>query len=894
MGLVDLPMELVLLLETFLPTEADINSLSQTSCRFYSILNPYLYRYNSQHNNSSALLWAVRYGNLSTAKLSIQGGANTNVRGRNGRTPLCAAVRKGHEDIVKLLLEDDNVDVNCRDRYGGQTPLTLAAMHGRETVARLLLETGAVDVDLGDDDNGRPLLYAADHGSEVIVKLLLETGKVDVNAIDNCNGQTALSRAATRGHKGIVKLLLGTGNVDVDCRDHLNRTPLSLAAEHGWEKVVQLLLDTGKVDVNSKSLFRETPLVLAASNGHEVVVKQLLGTEDVDIDFMSVDAAVSGGHEAIARLLIEAKGVEIDSTDDSGRTMFSYSAGSGSSALVKFLIDTGYVEVDSKDNHGQTPLSYAAQLGREGIVMLLLETGKVCIYTEDESGRTALRFRKERSLLQALAPGEGNDEKKKCHKSGSAKEYACQRPAGRWTKQSSALCNAGTILWATTPLSKAKIRQSWSKYNLYNLHRFRNPPTANRTFFQQKWTAKSIARSYHGEQIRESQWTRMFSRRLRSVVPMLPSQLARDDGSLISAGRGSGLQTAGGVSTPKRTPFTNMTFAPLERRLDVAIFRAMFASSTRQARQFVVHGAVTVNGKKMHFPGYLLNPGDLFQVQPERVMFATGAPKNKAERREGRLAKKAAAEAKKKDDTESPEEASKTEEGESEKDKKQEEVANPKETLQRLLGQAKTIMSREKEVLPAKKKQELRGFQRAVRGVLSKSATSTILADSLESQFSELLSLLKAKQADIRPRKSNRKDSGKQDTESESATTETSSSVPVSEELQDAFRQATTAKDPDSVNLSELSENEVEILKQAIQQMRDNPIDSSKPYATPWRPRDFMGAFAFIPRYLEVNHKICAAVYLRHPVARPGYSEVPSPFGEPIQTAAFSWYLRRR
>ena len=46
-------------------------------------------------------------------------------------------------------------------------------------------------------------------------------------------------------------------------------------------------------------------------------------------------------------------------------------------------------------------------------------------------------------------------------------------------------------------------------------------------------------------------------------------------------------------------PYMHMTFAPLERRLDTAIFRAMFASSARQARQFVVHGLVKVNGKKV-------------------------------------------------------------------------------------------------------------------------------------------------------------------------------------------------------------------------------------------------------------------------------------------------------
>lgn len=43
----------------------------------------------------------------------------------------------------------------------------------------------------------------------------------------------------------------------------------------------------------------------------------------------------------------------------------------------------------------------------------------------------------------------------------------------------------------------------------------------------------------------------------------------------------------------------NMVYAELERRLDSAIFRAMFASSARQAREFVVHGYVKVNGKKV-------------------------------------------------------------------------------------------------------------------------------------------------------------------------------------------------------------------------------------------------------------------------------------------------------
>ncbi|KAL4885909.1 hypothetical protein BJY04DRAFT_214106 [Aspergillus karnatakaensis] len=495
---------------------------------------------------------------------------------------------------------------------------------------------------------------------------------------------------------------------------------------------------------------------------------------------------------------------------------------------------------------------------------------------------------------------------------------------------------------ATTPLKPVrlvKVRQSWSKYNLYNLSRFRVPPTVGRTHFQQKWTGKSLARSYHGEQVSESHWERMFSRRVRSVTPMDPYKLARDDGSRESAGRGAGLGENLGVS-PSRgayfkdsttTPYTHMTFAPLERRLDVAIFRALFASSARQARQFVVHGAVKVNGKKMRYPGYLLNPGDMFQVDPERVMYATGAPKDSFDRRESRVAQKKAAEAQ---EAEGEEAAENNEQAEGENKEADSEPLDTKDMLKALLSQAKTILSTDKVALPAKRKQELRGFQKAVRRVMSRSANSAVLTDNLESQFAHILTVLKAKKVeaekpksseDNKETKENKKESkeskeskeqskegskegskdGAESKSAEDSKTESTSpaeskeaeSKPAKQKpadaLSEAFRKA--AENPtEDVDTSHLSEEEYDVLKRALVQMRDNPIDSSKPYATPWRPRDYMSAFAFIPRYLEVNQNICAAVYVRHPVARPGVAEVPTPFSEQVATSAFHWYLRRR
>ncbi len=94
----------------------------------------------------------------------------------------------------------------------------------------------------------------------------------------------------------------------------------------------------------------------------------------------------------------------------------------------------------------------------------------------------------------------------------------------------------------------------------------------------------------------------LFRPSLRSVVPMDHRYLARSDGSEQALGRGAGLEPAPDMK-PKpfpKTPYMNMVYAPVERRLDTAVFRALFASSTRQARQFVVHGYVRVNGKKVH------------------------------------------------------------------------------------------------------------------------------------------------------------------------------------------------------------------------------------------------------------------------------------------------------
>ena len=53
----------------------------------------------------------------------------------------------------------------------------------------------------------------------------------------------------------------------------------------------------------------------------------------------------------------------------------------------------------------------------------------------------------------------------------------------------------------------------------------------------------------------------------------------------------------------------------LESRLDNVIFRMGFARTRREARQVVLHKFITVNGKMINIPSYLIKAGDVIEVK---------------------------------------------------------------------------------------------------------------------------------------------------------------------------------------------------------------------------------------------------------------------------------------
>ncbi len=55
----------------------------------------------------------------------------------------------------------------------------------------------------------------------------------------------------------------------------------------------------------------------------------------------------------------------------------------------------------------------------------------------------------------------------------------------------------------------------------------------------------------------------------------------------------------------------------LERRLDAVIYRAKFVPTVFAARQFVSHGHIQVNGRRVTIPSYQVRDGDTIEIRPK-------------------------------------------------------------------------------------------------------------------------------------------------------------------------------------------------------------------------------------------------------------------------------------
>jgi ankyrin repeat protein len=259
---------------------------------------------------------------------------DVNTLGRDGGTPLHAALRNGHSDVALLLLRY-NANTNAPDSRD-ETPLHIASRRGDIDAIRFLFDLGA-NLNAKNRDNETPLSLATRNGSVDAAQLLLEHGADLHHQV--ALGWTPLHVAAEHGHNDIANLLLDYGaNVDVRDRDY--RTPLHLAADQGKVGVAKLLLKRG-ADVNAREVSQLTPLHMASS----------------------------GGQVESARLLLDF-GADVNASDGDGWTPLHLAAYNGHLQVGELLVGHGAVR-DGENEDGCTPFRLASEGQHTEIAQML-------------------------------------------------------------------------------------------------------------------------------------------------------------------------------------------------------------------------------------------------------------------------------------------------------------------------------------------------------------------------------------------------------------------------------------------------------------------------------------------------------------------------------------------
>ncbi|EEF41481.1 protein VAPYRIN [Ricinus communis] len=200
---------------------------------------------------------AASRGNIRCAKVLVESGADKDARSKDGRTVLYRAAANGDRRMVEMLIEMGADPTIADDR--GRSAFDVARDKGHEEIVGIL-------------EQGEDVLRAARGGDLKLLESLLRKG---ANAkYHDQYGLTSLHAAAIKGHKKIVAMLVEIG-VDVECQDNEGHSPIHLAVEGGSLETVEVLVNKG-ANINAKSSQGATPLYLAKAIGYREISEFLI------------------------------------------------------------------------------------------------------------------------------------------------------------------------------------------------------------------------------------------------------------------------------------------------------------------------------------------------------------------------------------------------------------------------------------------------------------------------------------------------------------------------------------------------------------------------------------------------------------------------------------------
>ncbi|KAL8792427.1 MAG: hypothetical protein Q9195_004960 [Heterodermia aff. obscurata] len=405
---------------------------------------------DDDYRYGSALGAAARRGHADIVRLLLKNGWDANRKIKTYKSPLVAAATYGHAEVVQVLQAQEFEYTQELDYTSKKQALEIASKNGRTVVVELLLDRwpnlrhqkafhdaasyGRDDVlellvkrGTNPEMLNTALFDASDHERESTVKLLLKFG-ADPNAEGKEYGN-ALQAAAYDGSAGIVGALL-TAKADVNKRGGDYGTALQAAAIHGHEGVVRMLLNHG-AQVNTGNIGRYGSALQAASRWQSDTVVQLLIDSGAEVNAAGgfygspLLAAVDESMQTNVEILVK-HGADVNVTDfrDEHAPVLVQAGYTLRKETLELLLEHG-ADIEGTDDHGTTVLISVADSGdKESLEMLLARGANIhAVSREYGTALSAAASEGDEECLRVLLD-HGGDPNQLCGDLGTALQAA--------------------------------------------------------------------------------------------------------------------------------------------------------------------------------------------------------------------------------------------------------------------------------------------------------------------------------------------------------------------------------------------------------------------------------------------------------------------------------------
>jgi len=228
----------------------------------------------------TALHWAAKSGMYQTVEKLVEMGAEVDLAGNKGFTPLTMACSEAHNsNLIDYKVYDEN-GKEIKDH-----PNTKAVKEGYNAYAKivqLLLDNGASVDPIVENTGQNPIFYMAENSDIELLKILIKAG-ANVNHADKW-GLVPLHYACRNGGNvhGLeaIEILLDA-DAKIDHQDECGFTPLMEAVMGNHTKAVELMLKKG-ADTSLKLTKgydpytnKETALDIAKDKKYKDIIKLL-------------------------------------------------------------------------------------------------------------------------------------------------------------------------------------------------------------------------------------------------------------------------------------------------------------------------------------------------------------------------------------------------------------------------------------------------------------------------------------------------------------------------------------------------------------------------------------------------------------------------------------------